>query len=332
MCAAEVMNAVICSEYCEPEALKYSRVDIPEPGPNQVLIDVHCAGVNFPDSLIIQGKYQFKPDFPFSPGGEVAGIVRAVGSQVKSVQPGDRVLAALGWGGFAETALAEDWRVLKIPQDMDFDTASVFLITYATSYYGLKNRGDLKPGETLLVLGAAGGVGLAAVELGKAMGATVIAGASSNEKLEICKQHGADHLINYSSENLRDRINELTEGKGVDVVYDPVGGDLCDPALRGTAWNGRYLVIGFASGQIPAPRLNLPLLKGASIVGVFWGPFARNERQKNEENMAELFQLYSLGKLKPYICARYPLQDAAAALRFVMDRKAVGKVVLEVER
>lgn len=326
------MKAIICSEYCEPEALVYGELPVPTPGPAQVLIDVHAAGVNFPDSLIIQGKYQFKPDFPFSPGGEVAGIVREVGSQITSVAPGDRVVAAVGWGGYAQTALAEGWRVLKIPDQMSFDTASVFLITYGTSHHALKDRAQLKPQETLLVLGAAGGVGLAAVELGKAMGATVIAAASTDEKLEICKAHGADLFVNYSKENLRDRIKELTNGKGVDVVYDPIGGDLCDPALRSMAWNGRYLVVGFASGEIPAPRLNLPLLKGCSIVGVFWGAFARNEPEKNQANLIEMFDWYTQGKLRPYICARYPLENAAQALRFVMRRNAIGKVVLQVAR
>lgn len=327
---SEMAKAVLCNEYCEPEGLIYGERPVPVPGPEQVLIDVHAAGVNFPDSLIIKGKYQFKPDLPFSPGGEVAGIVRAVGSEITHVKPGDRVLAALGWGGYAHCALAEGWRVLQIPDTMQFDVASGFLITYGTSHHALKDRGQLKAGETLLVLGAAGGVGLAAVEIGKAMGATVIAAASSDEKLAVCQAHGADLLINYSKEDLRERIKELTNGKGVDVVYDPIGGDLCEPALRGIAWNGRYLVVGFASGEIPAPRLNLPLLKGASIVGVFWGAFARNERQKNEENLAQMFDWYREGHLRPYICARFPLAEASKALRFVMNRQAIGKVVLEV--
>lgn len=326
------MKAIVCTAYGPPESLSYSDLPAPEPGPRQVLIEVHAAGVNFPDTLIIQGQYQFKPGFPFSPGGEVAGIVRAVGSGVTSVAPGDRVLAPLGWGGYAEEVLAEDWRVLKIPPEMDFDTASAFVLTYGTSHHALKDRARIAPGETLLVLGAAGGVGLAAVEIGKAMGARVIAAASSEEKLQVCRQHGADEFIDYGRDDLRETIKAITDGCGVDVVYDPVGGDLSEPALRSTAWNGRYLVVGFAAGQIPAPPLNLPLLKGCSIVGVFWGAFARKEPQRNSANMVELFDWYGRGQVRPHICARFPLPQAAAAMRAVMNRQAHGKVILIVRR
>jgi NADPH:quinone reductase len=309
-------------------------MDLPMPRPDrqQVLIEVHAAGVNFPDTLIIEGKYQYKPEFPFSPGGEVAGIVRAVGSDVVGLAPGDRVLAPLGWGGYAEAVLAEAWRVLKIPDEMDFETASAFVLTYGTSHHALKDRAQLAPKETLLVLGAAGGVGLAAIEIGKAMGARVIAAASSDEKLQVCREHGADECINYVRDDLRDAIKTLTDNRGVDVVYDPVGGDLCDPALRGMAWNGRYLVVGFASGQIPAPPLNLPLLKGCSLVGVFWGAFARKQPERNAANMVELFQWFGQGQVRPHICARYPLPQAAEAMRAVMNRQAKGKVILTVPR
>jgi NADPH:quinone reductase len=309
-------------------------MDLPMPRPDrqQVLIEVHAAGVNFPDTLIIEGKYQYKPEFPFSPGGEVAGIVRAVGSDVAGRAPGDRVLAPLGWGGYAEAVLAEAWRVLKIPDEMDFETASAFVLTYGTSHHALKDRAQLAPKETLLVLGAAGGVGLAAIEIGKAMGARVIAAASSDEKLQVCREHGADECINYVRDDLRDAIKTLTDNRGVDVVYDPVGGDLCDPALRGMAWNGRYLVVGFASGQIPAPPLNLPLLKGCSLVGVFWGAFARKQPERNAANMVELFQWFGQGQVRPHICARYPLPQAAEAMRAVMNRQAKGKVILTVPR
>jgi NADPH2:quinone reductase len=288
--------------------------------------------VNFPDTLIIEGKYQFKPEFPFSPGGEVAGIVRAVGADVVGLAAGDRVLAPLGWGGFAEAVLAEAWRVLKIPDEMAFDTASAFVLTYGTSHHALKDRAQLAAGETLLVLGAAGGVGLAAIEIGKAMGARVIAAASSDDKLQVCREHGADECVNYGRDDLREAIKTLTDKGGVDVVYDPVGGDLCDPALRSMAWNGRYLIVGFASGTIPAPPLNLPLLKGCALVGVFWGAFARKQPERNAANMAELFEWFRQGRVRPHICARYPLEQAPEALRAVMNRRALGKVILTVPR
>jgi NADPH2:quinone reductase len=309
-------------------------MDLPMPRPDkqQVLIEVHAAGVNFPDTLIIEGKYQYKPEFPFSPGGEVAGIVRAVGSDVVGIAPGDRVLAPLGWGGYAEAVLAEAWRVLKIPDEMDFATASAFVLTYGTSHHALKDRAQLAPEETLLVLGAAGGVGLAAIEIGKAIGARVIAAASSDEKLQVCREHGADQCINYARDDLRDAIKTLADNRGVDVVYDPVGGELCDPALRSMAWNGRYLVVGFASGTIPAPPLNLPLLKGCALVGVFWGAFARKQPQRNAANMVELFEWFRQGQVRPHICARYPLERAAEAMRLVMNRQANGKVILTVPR
>lgn len=326
------MKAMLCRQHGLPETLVLEEVASPVPGPQQVLISVHAAGVNFPDTLIIQGKYQFKPDMPFSPGGEVAGVVKAVGTEVTGLQVGDRVLAPLGWGGFAEEALAEIWRVLAIPPDMDFATASAFALTYGTSHHALKDRAQLLPGETLLVLGAAGGVGLAAIEIGKAMGARVIAAASSAEKLEVCRTHGADELIDYVRDDLRMRLKEITDGQGVDVVYDPVGGNFSEAALRSTAWKGRFLVVGFAAGPIPSIPLNLPLLKGCAIVGVFWGTFARKEPDRNAINMQELFGWFQQGKVRPHISACYPLERTADALNAVASRSAKGKVVVMMDR
>ena len=326
------MKAIVCSEYGLPDTLEFREIPRPEVGPHQVLIQVHAAGVNFPDGLVIQNKYQIKPELPFSPGGEVSGVVIGVGDEVTGIEVGQRVLAPLGgYGGFAEEAVAEDWRVLPIPSTMEYDIAAVFAITYGTSYHALKQRGQLKPGETLLVLGAAGGVGLAAVELGKAMGARVIAAASSDEKLQLCSEHGADHLINYGTEDLREKLREIVGPDGVDVVYDPVGGDLAESALRSTGWNGRYLVVGFAAGEVPKIPLNLPLLKCNSIVGVFWGSFCRKFPDENRQNSRELFDMYSAGKLNPHISARYPIERAADAIDFVMARGAKGKVVVEVD-
>jgi len=302
-----------------------------KPGRGQVVIAVKACGVNFPDTLIIQGKYQFKPPLPFSPGSEVAGVVKEVGAGVKHVKEGDRVIAFTGHGGFAEEVLAEAAQLIPIPKGMDFTTASAFVLTYGTSHYALKDRAQLKPGETLLVLGAAGGVGLAAVEIGKVMGARVIAAASSDEKLEVCKQHGADEGINYTTEDLRERVKELTQGNGVDVVYDPVGGNYSEAALRSMAWGGRFLVIGFTAGEIPRIPLNLTLLKGCSIVGVFWGSFTARDPKRNQEHLQELLTWFVTGKIKPLISATYPLSRAADALNDMMNRKVKGKVVLLVD-
>lgn len=322
------MKAMLCRKYGPPQTLQLEEVPSLQPGPQQVVIGVAAAGVNFPDTLIIEGKYQYKPDMPFSPGGEVAGTILRVGSEVSGLQPGERVLAPLGWGGYAEEALAEAWRVLPIPAEMDFDTASAFALTYGTSHHALKDRARLQPGETLLVLGAAGGVGLAAIEIGKAMGARVIAAASSEEKLALCAQHGADELIHYGRDDLRARLKEIVGERGVDVVYDPVGGKLSEPALRSIAWNGRFLVVGFAAGEIPAMPLNLPLLKGCAILGVFWGAFARKQPDDNAANMRELFEWFRQGRVRPHICARFPLAQAAQAMDLVAQRGARGKVVI----
>lgn len=322
------MKAVLCKQLGPPDRLVVEDIPSLVPGKGQVVVSVKAAGVNFPDTLIIQGKYQFKPEPPFSPGGEVAGVVKVVGEGVTGWKPGDRVIAAATWGGFAEELLTDADRLIPLVDKMDFVPASAFILTYGTSYHALKDRAQLKPGETLLVLGASGGVGLAAVQLGKAMGARVIAAASSEAKLQVCRDNGADEVINYASEDLRSRIKALTAGKGVDVIYDPVGGPYSEPALRDMAWNGRFLVVGFAAGDIPKIALNLALLKGCSIVGVFWGAFTKNEAARNRANNAELMQLYLEGKVKPHIHATYPLERATEALNEVMNKRVSGKVVL----
>ena len=325
------MKAVLCKEYGPPESLVIEDIPSPRPGKGQVVITVKACGVNFPDTLIIEGKYQFKPALPFSPGGEVSGIVKELGEGVNTVKVGDRVIAFTGWGGFAEEVVTEAAKLIPIPGDIDFATAASFTLVFGTAHHALKDRAHIKPGETLLVLGAAGGVGLASVELGKLMGARVIAAASSDEKLEVCKQHGADDVINYTNEDLRERVKTLTGGNGVDVIVDPLGGNYSEPALRSIAWNGRFLVIGFAAGDIPRIPLNLTLLKGCSIVGVFWGSFTEHEPRHNQENLQELLTWLAQGKLKPHISATYPLERAAGALNDVLNRKVKGKVVLLTE-
>ncbi|MEP9320202.1 NADPH:quinone oxidoreductase family protein [Pseudomonas sp. LABIM340] len=324
------MKAVLCKAFGPAETLVLEDIASPEPKKNEVLLQVHAAGVNFPDTLIIEGKYQFKPPFPFSPGGEAAGVVGAVGEKVSHVKPGDRVMALTGWGSFAEEVAVPGYSVMPIPDGMDFASAAAFGMTYGTSMHALKQRANLQPGETLLVLGASGGVGLAAVEIGKAMGAKVIAAASSEAKLEVAKAAGADVLINYSEGGLKDKLKELTGGQGVDVIYDPVGGDLFEEAFRSIAWNGRMLVVGFASGTIPSLPANLTLLKGASLVGVFWGSFAQRQPQDNAANFQQLFAWFAEGKIKPLVSQTYPLEQAADAINHLGQRKAVGKVVVTV--
>lgn len=322
------MKALQCIEHGPPEKLVIRDLPTPKPGRGEVLIRMRAAGVNFPDVLIIQNLYQFKPPLPFSPGGEAAGVVEAVGEGVSTCAPGDRVIAMIGHGAFQEQFLADQSRVLPIEDGMPFDVAAGFTMTYGTSHHALKQRARLQPGETLLVLGAAGGVGLAAVELGKLMGATVIAAASSDEKLNLCREMGADMTINYETEDLKDRVKALTGGRGVDVIYDPVGDRFSEPAFRSIAWRGRHLVVGFAGGDIPKLPLNLPLIKGASIVGVFWGAFTAHEPELHTENMREILRWYREGHLKPHISARLPLERGAEAIRLLMDRKAKGKVIL----
>ncbi len=322
------MRAVLCKTLGPPESLVVEDIPSPEVKAGQVLVKVGACGVNFPDTLIIQGKYQTKPDLPFSPGGEIAGEVIEIADDVTTVKKGDRVIALCGHGGFAEEIAIDASRIVHIPKEMDFVTASGFLLTYGTSYHALKQRANIQPGETLLVLGAAGGVGLAAVELGKAMGARVIAAASTPEKLALAKEHGADELIDYTKEDLKERAKELTGGKGVDVVYDPVGADLFEPAVRATGWNGRVLVVGFAGGYIPKLPINLTLVKGLSVVGVFWGTFTRMQPEDSAQNNKELLEMFVSGKVKPHVSQTFPLEKTAEALNTLQNRKAQGKVVI----
>jgi NADPH2:quinone reductase len=322
------MKAVLCKELGPAEKLVVEQVPSPKPAKGQVVVSVKACGVNFPDTLIIQGKYQFKPEPPFSPGGEVAGVVKELGEGVTGVKAGDRVIAFSTYGGYAEELAVDADRLIPMVGGMDFISASAFILTFGTSYHALKDRAQLQAGETLLVLGASGGVGIAAIQLGKVMGARVIAAASSDEKLAVCKSNGADELINYANDDLRTRVKAITGGKGVNVVYDPVGGQYAEPALREMAWNGRFLVVGFAAGDIPKVPLNLALLKGCSIVGVFWGAFTRNEVAKSHANHQELMRLFTDGKVKPHIHATYPLEQAAQALNDVTYKRVSGKVVL----
>ena len=324
------MKAVLCKAFGPADTLVVEEVNSPEIKKNEVLLDVHAAGINFPDTLIIEGKYQFKPPFPFSPGGEAAGVISAVGEKVSHLQVGQRVMALTGWGSCAEQVAVPAYNILLMPEGMDFPTAAAFSMTYGTAIHALKQRGALQEGETLLVLGASGGVGLAAIEIGKAMGARVIAAASSAEKLEVARQAGADELINYQDEDVRERLKTLTKGQGVDVIIDPVGGDLFETVFRSIAWNGRMLVIGFASGTIPSLPANLPLLKGAAVIGVFWGAFAQRQPQDNVANFQQLFAWYTQGKLKPLVSQTFPLEETAAAINTLGARKAVGKLVIKV--
>ena len=322
------MKAVLCKVLGPAQNLVLEEVASPRPKHNEILLDVHAAGVNFPDTLIIEGKYQFQPPLPFSPGAEAAGVVAAVGERAGTFKVGDRVMALTGWGAFAEQVAVPFYNVLPIPAQMDFTTAAAFGMAYGTSMHALRQRGQLKAGETLLVLGASGGVGLAAVEIGKAMGARVIAAASSAEKLAMAKAAGADELIDYGQKSLKDEIKRLTGGQGADVIYDPVGGELFDHAVRGLAWNGRLLVVGFASGRIPQLPANLVLLKGAAVLGVFWGAFAQRQPEDNAENFRQLFAWHAEGKLKPLVSRTYPLAEAGVAIDCLGQRKAVGKQVV----
>ena len=320
----------MCKDYGPPESLVMEDVDDPDAGDRQVVVDVKACAVNYPDVLIIQNLYQFQPPLPFSPGAEIAGVVSAIGAAVDSVQVGDRIFASTGWGGLAEKIAVDAGSLVPIPDGVDYAAASSFLYAYGTSHYALKDRGHLQPGETLVVLGAAGGVGLAAVELGAQMGANVIAAASSDDKLELCRAYGASQTINYATEDLKLRIRELTGGVGADVVYDPVGGPYSEPALRSTAWDGRFLVIGFAAGDIPSIPLNLALLKGCQIVGVFWGAFVGRDPEQHRRNVEELVDWWRTGRLRPHVSSTYPLERAGEAIRELADRKAKGKVVVTV--
>ncbi len=322
------MKALLCNQFGPINTLVFGEMNSPIPSENQVLVKVYACGVNFPDTLMVQGKYQFKPQFPFSPGGEVAGVIVEAGNNVKHLKVGDRVFSLTGHGGFAEMVLGDASKTFPIPTDMDFETASSTMYTYGTSYHALKDRANLLPGETVLILGAAGGVGLAAVQLAKLIGAKVIAAASTAEKLAVCKAFGADEIINYEQEDLKERVKAITDGKGVNVVYDAVGDRFAEPAIRSLAWKGRYLVVGFAAGEIPKIPLNLALLKGASIVGVFWGMFAQNEPINSLQNFKEILNFIKLGKLKQHIYKIYPLLDAKQALLDIENRKVIGKSVV----
>jgi NADPH2:quinone reductase len=329
--ADETMRALLCEAYGPPERLSLREVPVPKPGPGELLIKARCAGLNFPDALIIENKYQFKPPLPFAPGMELAGVVAGVGPGVDGFKEGDRVAGMTGWGAFADYAVAPANQTTHVPEDLPLDVAAAFTVAYGTSHHALKQRGHLKSGETVLVLGASGGVGLAAVEIAKAMGARVIAGASSPEKLAIARSYGADALIDYSAQDLKAQVRELTGGAGADVIYDPVGDRLADPAFRSIAWEGRYLVIGFAGGDIPALPLNLPLVKGASIIGVFWGSFIARDPEAHRRNMDELYAWCGEGRLKPLISERFSLAQAGQAIRRMMERKAKGKIVIDMD-
>jgi NADPH:quinone reductase len=324
------MKAVVCEKYGPPDSLIVKDLPSPRPGAGEVVVSVKAASVNFPDVLIIENKYQFKPPLPFSPGSELSGVVKEVGEGVSAWRPGDRVLAFTTYGAFAEEAKMEATRLARLPAKMSFEQGAAFVLTYGTSDHALRDRAALAAGETLLVLGAAGGVGIAAIEIGKALGARVIACASSDEKLAVCREHGADATINYAAEDLRERIKALTDGRGPDVVYDPVGGVYTEAAFRSIAWRGRLLVVGFAAGDIPKLPLNLALLKGASVVGVFWGDFARREPKQFAESLKQIAAWYEAGKLRPHVSQTFPLVQAAEALKLMAARKVKGKVVLTV--
>ena len=326
------MRSVVHSSFGEPaDVLAPAESPLPQPGPGQVRVRVHAAAVNFPDALMIAGKYQFRPDFPFSPGSEFSGTISALGDGVSTVAIGDKVVGSASHGAYAEEVIAEAAHVIVLPADTgdeELELAGSFLLTYGTSYHALKDRAQAQPGETLLVLGAGGGVGLAAVELGKRMGLRVIAAASSDDKREAARTRGADEALDYTADDFRERIKALTAGRGVDIVYDPVGGDIAETALRSVGWRGRYLVVGFAAGGIPKFSANLLLLKGSALVGVFWGEFVKREPQANAANTRQLLAWLREGALRPLVSARYPLAGAADALDALLGRRAVGKLLI----
>lgn len=323
------MKAVVCSEHGLPDTLTLeANWPDPEVGEHDVLIDVKAAGLNFPDVLMIQGKYQSQPPMPFIPGGEVSGVVSAVGDKVTRYKVGDRVIASTGINAFSEKVAVNELGAFPMPDALSFEQAAGVCVTYFTTYHAFKQRAQLKAGETVLVLGAAGGVGTSAIELAKMMGARVVACASTDEKLEICKKLGADEVINYTDIDLKATLKEVSGGKGFDVIYDPVGGDYAEPAIRNLAWNGRYLVIGFASGPIPKIPLNLALLKGAALVGVFWGRFAGEEPEVNMQNIEELWDLFGSGKLNPIVTDCYTLDQYEEAFNCMLERRARGKVII----
>ncbi len=322
------MRAVRCHELIGPKGLRVDELEDPKPSEGEVLIDVRAAGVNFPEVLLSYGKYQFKPEPPFIPGGEAAGVVGAIGAGVSLLKVGDRVAATMLNGGFAEKLVVSELAAVKLPDAVDFQVGAATLLTYATTYHALVDRAQLKAGETLLVLGAGGGVGVAAIQLGKLLGAKVIAAASTPEKIAFCKQMGADEGVCYGTEDLKERVKALTQGDGANVIYDPVGGRYSEPALRSIAWEGRFLVVGFAAGDIPKIPLNLALLKGCQIVGVFWGAFAMREPLRQRANAEKILAWVGEGKLKPHVDASLPLDRAAEALERLEKRQVLGKLVL----
>ncbi len=323
------MKAVLCHEFGPPESLQLETIEAPTPADKEALIDVAATALNFPDVLMIAGKYQSRPPFPFSPGGEISGVVSAIGSAVTNVAVGDRVFAGCGHGGMREQLCVQAKLLRSIPEGMSFIQASGISTTYGTSYYALKQRANLQPGENLLVLGAGGGVGIAAVELGRAMGARVIAAASTEEKRAAALKAGAHDVIDYSDGDLKDKVKALTDGNGADVIYDPVGGELFDQVMRCVNWNGRVLVVGFAAGDIPKLPINLVLLKSCQVVGVFYGAFTTRDPEATAQNFREILDYYTAGKIDPLIGQTFPLTDYADALRCLSERRAIGKVVIE---
>jgi NADPH:quinone reductase len=322
------MKAILCTHFGTPDELTLADIPPPSAGPGEAVVRIKAAALNFFDLLIIAGKYQHKPPFPFSPASEFAGIVESVGAGVTDIVPGDRVMGAAGWGAARESIAVAASQLVKLPENLDFERAAGLTVTYATTLYGLRERGGLKPGETLVVLGASGGVGLAAIEVGKIMGARVIACASSDEKLAFARSHGADETVNYASEDLRGALRRLGGERGVDVVFDPVGGPYAEPAVRALGWEGRYLVIGFAAGEIPKLPLNLVLLKSCDIRGVLWGAWTTREPQAQRALMADIVRWCAEGKLSAHVHAVYPLAEIATALKAIADRKVMGKIVL----
>lgn len=322
------MKAALCTNFCTPDQLEIADIAEPQAAPGEAVVRVEAAALNFFDTLIIAGKYQHKPPFPFSPAAEFAGVVESIGDGVIAVAPGDRVMGNIGWGAAREAVAVPADALVKIPPELDMDRAAGLTVTYGTTLYALRERAALKAGETLAVLGASGGTGLAAVEIGKIMGARVIACASADDKLAFAREHGADETVNYAREDLRGALKKLGGEHGIDVVYDPVGGRYAEPAVRALAWEGRYLVIGFAAGEIPKLPLNLVLLKSCDIRGVLWGSWVKREPQAQRALMTDIMQWCAQGKLKPHVHATYPLAEIAAALNAIADRKVMGKIVL----
>ena len=322
------MKAILCHKYSSNISLKYEKIKSPIPKKDEILISVKVAGVNFPDILIVQGKYQFKPELPFSPGGEVSGIIKKVGENVKKFKVGDKVFAGSTWGGFSEEAIVMSSNTFKIPNGISYEDAAASMVNYGTSFHALVDRAKIKKNEVILILGASGGVGTAAIQIAKQLGAIVIAAASSKEKLDYCKEIGADYCINYSKDDIKEKVKSLTKGIGANIIYDPVGDKFSEPALRSIAWKGRFLVVGFAAGQIPKIPLNLVLLKGCQIIGVFWGLFFRKNPSANARNFSTILKWIKNKKLNININKKFLLKDAKKALNYVMNRKVKGKILL----